>query len=357
MSRRYSSPYQSMTQIASQSWQQHRLCLHNLKNYAHNAQIEYITSGLSSGEHSSLRCLFDKYPISPLNLPGCVWTPLHTTESETVIMEQGILSVKKTMPIKPASTVKSVISDPTEQSYTLDGSQMDTLIHILLSGWSPVELALESFRSLNLRMVLTIQYTTEATPLIQHLSIFWNQAELLEQLGIWKWLDEMKPGPALKNFVMRLPLQSHVPQSINHTSIRDPTSFTSTKVNCRQVGGMTNIILTDDPVPFSHQPSTKVQCKQVGGVDHFYNTTDDTAHSHPFVSPTIIPPWESTKTIPDSPKRCHPVIDHLKDLTLQEPPIERQNIKPQSQFSLSDMMKPDSAQPKHVPHLESHVSF
>lgn len=304
-----------MNHSIQQIWKQHSSNLHCPKNYAHDAQVEYITSGLSSREYQSFQDLFNKYPTSPLNLPGCTWTPLCTTESDSIIVEQGILTVKKIISMKPASSAKSAISDPTEKSYTLDGSQMDVLIHTLLSEWSPVELTVESFRSLNLRMVLTAEYNQDSNPLIQNFSVFWDQSQLLQQLGVWKWVDEMKPGPALKNFIMRLPLQisKHIP-SANTLSVQDHTIFTSTKVNCRQVGGMTNILITDDHVPFTHQPSTKVHCRQVGGVDHF-NIVDD-QHSE-----------------------CH------------------QTSKPQSQFSISDMMKPDTIKTKNASHLESQISF
>lgn len=306
-----------MSHSIQQIWKQHRSNLHHSKNHTYDSQVEYITSGLSSRDHQSSQGLFNKYPTSPLNLPGCTWTPLCTTESGSIIIEQGILTVKKTISTKLASTAKSVISDSTEKSYTFDGSQMNVIIHTLLSGWSPVELTIESFRSLNLRMILTVEYNQDVNSLIQNFSVFWDQSQLLQQLGVWKWIDEMKPGPALKNFVMRLPLQisNSIPLITNTIPIQNHTPFTSTKVNCRQVGGMTNILITDDPVPFTHQSFTKVHCRQVGGVDHF-NTTDDQNHNE-----------------------CH------------------QTAKSQSQFSLSDMMKPDTVKTKNAPHLKSHISF
>jgi hypothetical protein len=360
-------------------WSEHRSSgLHNKDIYSSNteARIEYTSSGVvasstSSGNGSGaegyrLSTFLDKYPTSPLNLPGCKWTPTNTMHSGSTILEQGVLSLKKaTCPTKATpSTAKAILSAAVEEVSTLDGTQLDALLGTLLSGWFPVEMTLESFRPLNLRMVVTAIYDDTCAGKIKHISFFWNQAELLQQLGLWQWIDEMKPGPALKNFILRLPLQSSVPHptvpeqapvsvsdnvfattSTSSTTTSNNMVFPTTgsermatKVNCRHVGGATSIVLADEEDPSnpatsaitgSSVPATKVNCKQIGGVDHFFSILqgeNDNVESTPTrsrekvtTSPNVIPPWESENTIRDSPIKGHYNIpDHFSGAVLRE---------------------------------------
>ena len=128
---------------------------------------------------------------------------------------------------------------------------------------------------------------------LSYVRIFWNQAELLSQLGIWAILDEMKPSPALKQFLLHLPIRSTDSFSIQKSPIVEashPVEFLkkgssihrentaanlfstepvyerpSTKLNCKEIGGISHNIFSTEVDPVDAIPSTKVNCREIGG--------------------------------------------------------------------------------------------
>ena len=127
--------------------------------------------------------------------------------------------------------------------------------------------------------------------------IFWNQAELLSQLGIWAILDEMKPSPAMKQFLFNLPIRSTQSLSIQKTASicqaaqeshqvpvsYNPRSFQhentaanlfstesvyerpSSKVNCKEIGGISHNIFSSEADLECNIPSTKINSREIGG--------------------------------------------------------------------------------------------
>ncbi|KGG53115.1 hypothetical protein DI09_10p120 [Mitosporidium daphniae] len=150
-----------------------------------------------------------------------------------------------------------------EQTLSIAGSlfnasAMDTLLGLLAGGWRgapPFHISSTQFSGLELSIFVVLE--SSAIPLVDSIAIRWDSAEFVRKLGICAWIDEMRPTPALKNFVLQLPFWHVAPPSLQ--TVRSAPNY-------KPVGGDTHISFDESQHHSPTPASVATLFKAVGGI-------------------------------------------------------------------------------------------